>query len=358
MPPETVSYDPSLPDRVDLVIDVRSPSEFAEDHVRGAENLPVLDDAERARVGTVYKQLSPFEARRTGAALVARNIAAAIEGPLGAKPPSFSALVYCWRGGMRSNAFAHVAAQVGWRVCVLQGGYKAYRAHVRRLLYDGPLAHRFVLVDGDTGSGKTAILHAARAKGAAVLDLEGLARHRGSALGGFTDAPQPTQKRFESGLFDVLRQIDPARPVLVEAESNKLGARVVPAALWAAMEAAPRIRISAPLEERARHSVQGYPDLAGDPDRLEARLQSLIPQHGRETVARWTALARSGATLDFARALIEEHYDPVYARARKRSGPAVEALLPIERLDEAGVGEAASRVIETALSLDGGRGEA
>jgi tRNA 2-selenouridine synthase len=341
-----------------MVIDVRSPSEFGEDHVPGAVNLPVLNDAERARVGTVYKQLSPFEARRMGAALVARNIAAAIEGPLNAQPPGFSALVYCWRGGMRSNAFAHVAAQVGWRIRVVEGGYKAYRAHVRRILYEAPLASRFVVLDGDTGSGKTAILEAARAQGAAVLDLEGLARHRGSALGHFNADPQPTQKRFESDLYDALRNTDPDSPVLVEAESNKLGARVIPASVWTAMQAAPRIRLDVPVAERARHSVAAYADIAADPDAIAARLQPLIPIHGRETVERWRGLAEAGALEAFARALIEEHYDPAYARARARGASGGGTRLVVTRLDAAGIDAAAAEATALALSLDAARCEA
>lgn len=290
-----------------------------------------------------------------GAALVARNIARAIEGPLSAKPPGFSAVVYCWRGGMRSNAFAHVAAQVGWRVRVIEGGWKAYRAHVRAALYDRPLAHRFILLDGDTGSAKTAILHEARAQGAQTLDLEGLANHRGSALGHFEADPQPGQKRFESALFDELRRFDPAVPVLVEAESNKLGRRVIPASVWAAMQAAPRLAIEAPVAERARHAVASYRDIAGDPEMLAARLEPLIPLHGRQCVERWAALAAAGELEAFARALIEEHYDPAYARARNRSDFNPAQTIRAETLAPDALPALAARVISAALSLDSSR---
>lgn len=355
MRPEPAAYTPDLPDAHDAVIDVRSPSEFSEDHIPGAINLPVLDDAERARVGTVYKQLSPFEARRMGAALVARNIARAIEGPLSAKPPGFSAVVYCWRGGMRSNAFAHVAAQIGWRMYVMEGGWKAYRAHVRAALYEKPLAHRLVLLDGDTGSAKTAILREARAQGAQTLDLEALANHRGSALGHFEASPQPGQKRFESALFDALRRFDPAVPVLVEAESNKLGKRVIPASVWAAMQAAPRLAIEAPVEERARHAVASYRDIADDPEALAARLAPLIPMNGRETVERWMALARAGDLEALAGALIEEHYDPAYARARTRSEFRPALNIRAASLAPKSLPALAARIVSAALSLDASR---
>ena len=221
----------------DAVIDVRSPGEFAQDHLPGAINLPVLDDAQRAVVGTEYVQGSKFRARRQGAALVARNIAEHLERALADRDGGFRPLVHCWRGGQRSGAMAAVMDQVGWTVTVLDGGYMTWRRAVTAALYDTPLAHRLVLLDGPTGAGKTEVLARLAARGVQTLDLEGLANHRGSLFGALPGG-QPSQKLFESRLFDALEHLDPARPVVVEAESSRIGARVIPPALWTAMTAA------------------------------------------------------------------------------------------------------------------------
>lgn len=209
--------------KFDAIIDVRSPGEFAEDHVPGAENLPVLDDAERAQVGTIYVQESRFLARRIGAAHVARNIARHLETALADRPASFRPLIYCWRGGQRSNAMATILSQVGWPVSLLVGGYKTYRRVVQARLYDGEAALRFVLLDGHTGSAKTEILGRLAARGAKVLDLEGLAEHRGSLFGALAGRSQPSQKLFESRLIQALDRLDPGLPIIVEAESSKIG---------------------------------------------------------------------------------------------------------------------------------------
>ena len=240
----TVDLSAQARDGFHALIDVRSPSEFALDHVPGAINLPVLDDAQRAAVGTEYVQGSKFLARRTGAAMVARNIAAHLEGTLGGRDGSFKPLVYCWRGGQRSGAMVTVMDQVGWPVAVLDGGYQTWRRHVRAALYDTPLEHRLMLIDGPTGAGKTALLGALKARGVQTLDLEALAAHRGSLFGAMPGG-QPSQKAFESRLHDALSRLDPARPVAVEAESSKIGGRIVPPSLWTAMAAAPAVRIEA-----------------------------------------------------------------------------------------------------------------
>ncbi|WP_374516307.1 tRNA 2-selenouridine(34) synthase MnmH, partial [Brevundimonas sp.] len=229
---------PAARDGFDALIDVRSPSEFAEDHLPGAINLPVLDDAQRAAVGTEYVQGSKFEARRHGAAFVARNIAAHLEGALAAVGGGFRPLVYCWRGGQRSGAMVAVMDQVGWPVTVLDGGYQTWRRQVVAALYDTPLPHRLVALDGPTGCGKTALLQALAARGAQTLDLEALAAHRGSLFGAMPGG-QPSQKAFETALHDALSRLDPARPVVVEAESSRIGERVLPPSLWAALAAAP-----------------------------------------------------------------------------------------------------------------------
>ncbi|MCV6592253.1 MAG: tRNA 2-selenouridine(34) synthase MnmH, partial [Silicimonas sp.] len=246
----------------DTVIDVRAPSEFAEDHVPGAINLPVLSDEERARVGTIYVQESAFLARKIGAALVARNAAAHIEGPLAGKDGGWRPLVYCWRGGQRSGSFASILSQIGWRVEVLKGGYQSYRRAVVKALYDDDFPARISLLDGNTGTAKTALLPLLAARDVQVIDLEGLANHRGSALGGRGD--QPSQKMFESRLAAEVAALDPARPVVIEAESSRVGRLNVPEGVFRAMKAAPRFQIEAPVAARAAFLCRAYGDVIED----------------------------------------------------------------------------------------------
>lgn len=314
----------------DTVIDVRSPSEFAEDRVPGAMSLPVLTDEERARVGTIYVQENPFLARKIGAALVARNAAAHIEGPLAGKDGGWQPLIYCWRGGQRSGSFATILAQIGWRVETLEGGYQSYRRLVVKRLYDDPVPSRVVLLDGNTGTAKTDILNALRDEGVQVIDLEGLAKHRGSALGG--QGQQPSQKDFESALAAVIDALDPARPVVVEAESSRIGRVNLPPRLFAAMKDAPRIEIAASVHARAEYLTRAYADLVLDRDALEERLDRLVKLQGREVVENWKALGVVGRHRELAEELIREHYDPRYRKVRERIGGEEVVTLETDRL--------------------------
>ncbi len=328
----------------DAVIDVRSPAEFAEDHAPGAVNLWVLDDAQRAEVGTIYVQQSRFVARRIGAAHVARNIALHLEGALKDAPQDFKPLVYCWRGGQRSGAMATVLTQVGWRTTVLEGGYSTYRRHVKGRLYDADLDHQFVLLDGNTGSAKTAILGRLGALGIQTLDLEGLAGHRGSLFGAIAGAPQPAQKMFESRLLSALEALDPSRPVVVEAESSKVGERMVPPAVWAAMTRAPRIEVTAPAPARARYLATAYADITRDRAALDDALERLPTPPGRKRLAEWRQMADAGAFEDLAAALIELHYDPAYGRSSRTDARAVLGRIAVEDLSEASQAGAAAEV--------------
>ncbi|WP_412563363.1 tRNA 2-selenouridine(34) synthase MnmH [Thalassobius sp. MITS945101] len=309
----------------DDIIDVRAPAEYAEDHLPDAISLPVFSDAERAKVGTIYVQDDPFKARKVGAALVARNAAKHLEGPLADRSGAWRPLVYCWRGGQRSGSFASILAQIGWRVSLIDGGYKAYRRLVVQMLYDQPLPHRLVLIDGGTGTGKTDLLAVLAEQGAQVLDLEALANHRGSLLGG-RDGGQPSQKAFESQLAMALAKMDPARPVLVEAESAKIGRIRIPPSVWQAMLGADHFRLEVPLAARARYLAAAYVDVIGDMEELCARLSHLAPFHGHEAVARWQMMARNGDHVALSSELVEVHYDPSYRRSSRRASDPLEVL--------------------------------
>ena len=339
----TADLSPQARDGFDALIDVRSPAEFAGDHIPGAVNLPVLDDAQRAAVGTEYVQRSKFLARRHGAALVARNIAAHLEDALGDRDGAFRPLVYCWRGGQRSGAMVTVMDQVGWPVAVLEGGYQTWRRQVKAALYDTPLAHRLVLIDGPTGSGKTAVLGGLAARGVQTLDLEDLAAHRGSLFGAMPGG-QPSQKAFESRLHDALSRLDPARPVVVEAESSKIGARVIPPMLWAAMAAAPAVRLDSPVDVRAARTVRDYANFAADPAAIDTALTRLPRHIGKQMVAGWRALAAAREVETLATELIVHHYDPAYRRqGQTRARPEL-AVVGIASLADAALDRAADQV--------------
>lgn len=303
----------------DEIIDVRSPSEFAEDHIPGAINLPVLSDAERARVGTLYKQVSSFEAKKIGAALVARNIAQHLDTWFANKPKSYRPLVYCWRGGSRSGSLTHILQKIGFAAMQLDGGYKAYRRHVVAELARLPAQLTYRVVSGPTGSGKSRLLLALAAEGAQVLDLEVLAAHRGSLLGALPGQAQPSQKIFESAIWSVLNGFDPARPVFVEAESKKIGALRVPDALITAMHASPCLQLDVPLAARVQLLTEDYAHFLHDPETINRQLGFLTTLRGSETIAAWQALATRQAWSELVTILLEQHYDPAYLKSLSRN---------------------------------------
>lgn len=338
----------------DELLDVRSPAEFAEDHIPGAMNVPVLDNAQRAQVGTLYTQVSPFEARKVGAALIARNIAAHIEQHFIDKPKSWRPLVYCWRGGQRSGAMAHILNQVGWAVGQLEGGYKAYRQRVRSELQTLPARFRFRVICGPTGSGKSRLLQALAECGAQALDLENLANHRGSLLGGLPDSPQPSQKGFETQLWNALRHFDPAHPVFVEAESRKIGVISLPDSLLHSIRQADCIRLDAGLEARAKLLLEDYDHFLRHPELLLEKLEQLAPLHSRQTLEHWWQLAEKKEWRQLVAELLEVHYDPAYHRSTHSHfvhfGQATEVELP--QLDSMSLKRAARHLIQAAEALE------
>jgi tRNA 2-selenouridine synthase len=302
-------------------IDTRTPAEFAEDRLPAAANHPVLSNEERAQVGTIYKQESSFAAKKIGAALVSRNIARMLETVFADKPREWQPLVYCWRGGTRSAALVHVLNQIGWKARQLEGGYKAYRRRVLRQLDSVPGRFSYRVICGLTGSGKSRLLQALNAQGAQTLDLEGLAAHRGSLLGGLPEAPQPSQKLFESQIVAALERFDPARPVFVESESRRLGALGLPETLVAAMWASPCVGIELALSDRIALLKDEYGHFLADPQDLILKLEPLLPLHGRKVLDNWFAAARSGDWDVLVADLLERHYDPAYARSMRSHFP-------------------------------------
>jgi tRNA 2-selenouridine synthase len=303
----------------DTLIDARSPSEFAEDHLPGAINCPVLDDAQRAEVGTLYKQVSPFAARRVGAVLVAKNVAHWIETYFMDRPREWKPLVYCWRGGQRSGAFTHILREVGWNAHRLEGGYKAWRRHVIEQLAVLPQQFQFQVISGATGSAKSRVLEALGGQGAQILHLEEIAAHKGSVLGNLPEQAQPSQKGFESQLFAALGSLSPTRPVFVEAESRKIGQLHLPENLIAAIRQSPCIRIDASTEARVEFLLRDYDYAITHTDWLNHRLDQLHALQSRETIAHWHTLVATGNFSQLVEELLTLHYDPLYHRSQNHN---------------------------------------
>ena len=321
----TITATEALPqlEGFDAILDVRSPSEFAEDHVPGAQNWPVLSDEERHIVGTLYKQ-DPLQARRLGAALVARNVARLLDERTADLPKQWRPLVYCWRGGQRSLSLHWFLGQIGFRSRQLVGGYKAYRELVRTELEQRPQDLQWRVLCGLTGSGKTRLLQALAAQGAQVLDLEALAAHRGSVLGRLPDEAQPSQKLFDSRLWAALRALDAARPVYVESESRKIGRVALPPALLQAMRAQGRaVWLDMDVPARVQLLLQDYAHFFDDPQPFCDALDGLVELRGRQRVLGWQQLAREGRWAEVFEALMREHYDPGYAASLQRHFPAL-----------------------------------
>ena len=315
------------------IVDARSESEYAEDRVPGAVNWPSLNDEERHVIGTIYKQVNPFEARKRGAAIAASNIARHIERHVMDKPKGWQPLVYCWRGGQRSGSLALVLGQIGFRVSVIEGGYKAFRSAVLASYPALVEQLQFRVICGPTGSGKTRLLQALAQQGAQVLDLEALASHRSSVLGFIPGQPQPTQKRFDTLVWDALRAFDPARPVFVESESRKVGNVAVNEALIARMRESPCLDLQLPLDERVGLLMEDYDFFVRDRQLFCDKLAALIEHRGKATVHAWQAEVAEGRVEGVVRELLEKHYDPGYSASIQRNFKQFAQAQPIAPAD-------------------------
>lgn len=306
-------------DTFDTVVDARSESEYALDHLPGALNWPTLHDEERKAIGTLYKQVNAFEAKKRGAALAARNIACHIEQHMLEKPKDWAPLAYCWRGGKRSGSLALVLDQIGFRVSLIEGGYKAFRAAMLEDLAARAQALAFEVVCGTTGSGKTRLLHSLAQTGAQVLDLEELAKHRSSVLGGIPGVPQPSQKSFDTLVWAKIRAFDPARTVYVESESKKVGNVAIHPVLVNAMRKSPCVHIDLSLDERVELLMEDYAFFVEHPQQFCSRLDALTAQRGKSVIEEWKKSVMNGDLADVVRALLADHYDPVYLQSMQRN---------------------------------------
>ena len=306
-------------DQFDTLIDARSEGEYAEDHLPGAVNWPTLHDEERKSIGTLYKQVNAFEAKKRGAALAARNIAKHIEAHVLDKPRDWAPLAYCWRGGKRSGSLSLVLDQIGFRMSLVEGGYKAFRAAMLLDMEVCAARLKFQVVCGTTGSGKTRLLQALRSAGAQVLDLEDLASHRSSVLGALPGIAQPTQKRFDTLVWEQLRQFDPERVVFVESESKKVGNVSIHPALVESMRNSPCTVLDLSLEQRVELLLEDYAYFTANPEQFCNRLDALTTQRGKVVIEAWKALVRQGDLRPVVQDLLVAHYDPVYLQSMERN---------------------------------------
>jgi len=337
-------------DEFETIIDARSEDEYALDRLPHALNWPTLNNAERIEVGTLYKH-NAFEAKKLGAALAARNISQHIQQQVMDKPKSWQPLVYCWRGGKRSGSLALVLSEIGFKVTLIEGGYKAFRQAMVQDLLQKVQHFSWHVVCGTTGSGKTRLLQALAQAGAQVLDLEALAHHRSSVLGALPGIAQPSQKQFDMRIWNALRSLDPTKPVFVESESKKVGNVAVPEALILAMRRAPCLNLELPLEERVGLLMEDYEHFVLNIDVFCERLKTLIPLRGKEVVQRWVQQAQQGQLDTVVRELLISHYDPVYLQSMQRNFAQfdqAQVLTPQNRSQEA-MAELAQRLTNQKL---------
>lgn len=329
----------------DHIIDVRTPAEFALDHVPGAINCPVLSNEERIIVGTIYKQQSAFEANKIGAAMIARAIAAHIEQNFSQYPKDWKPLIYCWRGGGRSGAMAHILNKIGWHAHIVQGGYKAYRRHVVTQLKELPQKLQFKVIGGPTGSGKSRLLEEIAKQGGQVLDLEALANHKGSVLG-ITSEPQPSQKWFETQIHAHLSKFDPNKTVFVESESRKVGRLHIPDELLIKMRSSPCIEIEASLEERVTFLKEDYDVYIRDPELLIKQLSFIKEILGAQVLEGWKELVQEQKWDQFIAELLQKHYDPLYQKSHQNFDQSTSAVKIVDvQLNQKYLGKLAEKLI-------------
>ena len=334
-------------DRFDLIIDVRSPAEFALDHIPGAVNYPVLNNEERAQIGTLYKQVSPFAAKKLGAALVSRNIAHHLENHLLELPREWRPLIYCWRGGERSGAFTHILIRIGWKAMQLEGGYQGFRRTVIDGLDLAAQQFTFQVICGMTGSGKTRVLQETQKYGAQILDLEALAIHRGSVLGNEPNIEQPSQKGFETALWNALRSLDPTKPVLVESESKKVGGVHIPDALMEKIRSGACIELRSSTQTRVSWLIREYHHFLSDTDNFKRKLALLTAHYGKVQIAQWSEAIDAGNFPELVEELLVKHYDPSYQSSIVRNFPRyqIEHFVQLENDSNEAFAKAAKAIV-------------
>lgn len=313
------------------ILDVRTPAEFERGRIPGAINLPLFTDEERAIVGTAYKKQSREQAMLLGLDIVGGKMRSIVEAAQQAASEAGTKTlrVHCWRGGMRSGSVAWLLDLFGFKVYTLKGGYKFFR---RFVLASFAEPRSVMILGGKTGSRKTHILHALRERGEQVIDLEGLAHHKGSAFGALGEPPQPTQEQFENELAVQWRKLEPTRRVWLEDESRMIGRSALPLMLWEQMRFAPTVFLDVPIEQRIRNTIEDYgafraEDLRASVLNIERRLGGLATRQALE------ALDADDRETTVRIAL--QYYDKAYLHGLNERAPATVRLVATSLSDAA-----------------------
>ena len=323
------------------IIDVRSPGEHNHAHIPGAVNIPLFDNEERALVGTKYKNAGKDSAVLLGLDLVGPKLVGFVKGSKKLNPQTKEVLVHCWRGGMRSGSFAWLLDAAGLVPSTLAGGYKAYRNTVLAAFAE---PRNIIILGGKTGSGKTDILKELARQGEQIIDLEGLAHHKGSTYGAIGQLPQPATEQFENLIFSKWRTLDLRRRIWIEDESRNVGSCFVPMSLWQQMRAAPVAFVDVPKPVRVQRLVTEYTGIDHDllveaTQRISKRLGGKLTKDALDALSRNDYATVADLTLDY--------YDKAYLHGLSQRDPATVDRLEITDDDPT---ETARRLISWANS--------
>ncbi|HHX51780.1 MAG TPA: tRNA 2-selenouridine(34) synthase MnmH [Clostridia bacterium] len=293
-------------------VDLRSPGEYTVDTIPGAFNLPLLNDEERKIVGTIYNEQGPYQAREAGLGIVAPKLPDLVR-QLERIKIHHDLIIFCWRGGLRSKSVAQLLDLMGIFAYRLKGGYKAYRRHINTFFNEVQLQQIFVVLDGLTGTGKTEIVHRLEQEDWPVLDLEGLANHRGSVFGSIGLGEQPSQRRLESQIFVKLISFESRKIIVVEGESRRIGRLFIPEVVYRSMEAGKKVLVYSPMEVRVKRLVDDYAH--GSQEQISAIFNSLSylqRRLGKRKVIELQRLLNDGQLEEVAEKLLREYYDVLY----------------------------------------------
>lgn len=296
-----------------LIIDVRSEAEFSIDHIPGAINLPVLNNTERKIIGTIYKKFGSFEANKSGAMIITKNISLILQRFINL-PKDLEIVVYCWRGGKRSYSLNTILNSIGIKSNIIKGGYKSFRKMVIEKLETLPKNYKFVVIAGPTGNGKTLLLEKLEKSGENIINLEQLANHYGSVLGDI-NLIQPTQKSFETHLLYSLSKLEASKICFIESESKKIGKLSIPDILLKKIRNSPCIQIEIPIDSRVENIKENYKYFIDNPDELLTRLKKIKQYIGIENLNNWTKLINHYEWDAFIEQMITSYYDPLYNKS-------------------------------------------
>ncbi len=312
---DSISIEAFLSSRREvLLLDVRTPAEYAQGHIPGAVNFPLFSNEERAEVGTLYKQQSPRAALERGLELAGPKMADFVR-DAARLAGGREIVLHCWRGGKRSGSMGWLLRLAGLPVRTIEGGYKAWRRYILGQLEDPPW--KFIILSGKTGSGKTYILQELKKLGAQVVDLEGLACHRGSAFGALGQPEQPSAEHFANLLYDALSEMDPAQPVWLENESRSIGRVFMPEGFWRAMLRSPKLTIEVPVERRIERLLDDYASFP--PDELKVSFHKIAKRLGGLHLKQALEAIDAG-DLATAAALALRYYDKAYGKGKLPEG--------------------------------------